>query len=73
MQVIISATVQPAQQQQQQPLTHTTEIDVIPWGCAFLIGDAESDTSTVPAGMPGPNMQAAAADAAAPAEAPVLM
>jgi hypothetical protein len=78
-QVVIAATMQPAaqqqqqQQQQQHPILNTTEVDVIPWGCAFLVGDAESDAPAVPPGMPPPNMQAAAANVPAPAQSPLLM
>ncbi len=50
-------------------------MDLVLWGCAFLVGDASAGPVVTPPGMPEPAIKAASSEtpSLAAAAAPVLM
>lgn len=54
LQAVITATVQP---EGHPASTITRQVDLVLWGCGFLVGDASAPPAAIPAGMTQPNMQ----------------
>ena len=64
-QVIITATVPGSG----GSIGTEARVDIVPWGCGHLIGDASGPALPVPAGLPLPYMRAAAGGSAETAAA----